>query len=169
MNYHLSPRVILTNMQALAAVQSLAGNEQERALLAPILCRERNPLIAVMIRNAFADMVMRLGPKVADVSLGDETAGSPDEDTDLLDLDLHVELYTPRTFTSGHHATIRRSMEQGIAFNALSMWSLATAGTGSASAGELADRFAGVAADWHRALEVALTPGFYPGITEPYL
>ena len=75
MNYHLSPRVILTNMQALAAVQSLAGNEQERALLAPILCRERNPLIAVMIRNAFADMVMRLGPQVADVSLGDETAG----------------------------------------------------------------------------------------------
>ena len=60
-------------------------------------------------------------------------------------------------------------MEQGIAFNALSMWSLATAGTDSASAGELADRFAGVAADWHRTLEVALTPGFHTGITEPYL
>lgn len=179
MNYHLSPRIILTTMQALAAVQSLAS-DADRALLAPILCRERTPLLAVMIRNAFADIVMRLGPMVADVSLGDESAASPgsDEETDLLDIDLMVELHTPRTFTIGRHAAIRRALEQNVALSALSMWSVAAAGSSapsavtraatSAAARDLADRFAAIAADWHRTLRTALNPAFTPGITERY-
>lgn len=180
MNFHLSPRIILTTMQALAAVQSLSGNDDERALLAPILCRERTPLLAVMIRNAFADIVMRLGPMVADVSLGDESAVSPgeDEDTGLLDIDLKVELHTPRTFTIGRHAAIRRALEQNVALSALSMWSVAAAGSSTTSAVtraatngaacDLADRFASIAADWHRTLRTALNPAFTPGTTERY-
>lgn len=170
MNYHLSPRIILTTMQALAAVQSMAGNDDERALLAPILCRERTPLLAVMIRNAFADIVMRLGPMVTDVSLGDESAASPgtDEETDLLDIDLMVELLTPRTFTTGRHATIRRAIEQNVALSALSMWSVAASGADGSAGADLADRFASIASDWHRTLRTALNPTFTPGVTERY-
>lgn len=193
MNYHLSPRIILTTMQALAAVQSLAS-DADRALLAPILCRERTPLLAVMIRNAFADIVMRLGPMVADVSLGDESAASSgeDEDTALLDLDLMVELHTPRTFTGGRHATIRRALEQNVALSALSMWSVAAVGAShgsgsgascgkgdaagssvrnvaaNAAARDLADRFAAIASEWHTTLRTALNPTYPCGITERY-
>lgn len=170
MNYHLSPRIILTTMQALAAVQSLAS-DADRALLAPILCRERTPLLAVMIRNAFADIVMRLGPMVADVSLGDESAASPgsDEETDLLDIDLMVELHTPRTFTGGRHATIRRALEQNVTLSALSMWSVAAGSSSThAAARDLADRFASLATEWHRTLRTALNPTYTCGITERY-
>ncbi|MDE6395196.1 MAG: hypothetical protein K2K77_07640, partial [Duncaniella sp.] len=143
------------------------------------------PLLAVMIRNAFADIVMRLGPMVADVSLGDESAASPgaDEDTDLLDIDLMVELHTPRTFTGGRHAAIRRALEQNVALSALSMWSVAAVGASycsgsgtssgkvgaaSAAARDLADRFAAIASEWHTSLRTALNPTFTPGITERY-
>ncbi len=165
-------------MQALAAVQSLAAGDNGRAVLAPILSRERTPLLAVMIRNAFADIVMRLGPIVADVSLGDETAASPgsDEETELLDIDLMVELHTPRTFTTGRHATIRRALEQNVALSALSMWSAAASGTADTSASaaqaaagrDLADRFATVASGWHATLRSALNPTYSCGVTGRY-
>lgn len=157
-------------MQALAAVQSLSANDDERALLAPILCRERTPLLTVMIRNAFADIVMRLGPLVTDVNLGDENALAHDDmdEDSLLDMELHVALLTPRTFTAGRHATIRRALEQGVAFSALAMWSIAAAGTSGDSGRSLADRFNVVAADWHRTLTSLLSPGFSPSVTEPY-
>ena len=168
MNYHLSPRIILTTMQALAAVQAMAANDEERAVLAPILCRERTHLLAVMIRNAFADTVMRLGPVVTDVSLGDESADTPaaEGDTAILDTDLAVELVTPRSFTTGRHTAIRRALEQGVAFTALGMWSAASAVDDVGR--ELADRFPTIARDWYKTLTTALTPDFTPTVTDPY-
>ena len=155
-------------MQALAAVQAMAANDEERAILAPILCRERTPLLAVMIRNAFDDTVKRLGPVVTDVSLGDESADTPaaEGDTAILDTDLAVELVTPRSFTTGRHTAIRRALEQGVAFTALGMWSTVSAVDDAGR--QLADRFTAMAGDWHRTLTSSLSAGFSPTVTDPY-
>ncbi|MDE6394739.1 MAG: hypothetical protein K2K77_05295, partial [Duncaniella sp.] len=109
-----------------------------------------------------------------------------------LDIDLMVELHTPRTFTGGRHAAIRRALEQNVALSALSMWSVAAVGASygsgsgtssgkvgaagssarnaaaNAAARDLADRFAAIAADWHSTLRAALNPTYTCGITERY-
>ena len=80
MTYHLSTNVILSTAQALAALQALACDDEERSVLAPVLCRQRQGMFALMVRNAFADVVLRLGPLVLDTSLDGETPDTAPDD-----------------------------------------------------------------------------------------
>lgn len=164
-------------MHALAAVQALAGGEGERALLAPMLRRERTPLQALFVKNAFVEVVMRLSPLVTDTSLGDETATAPDDGTtdpatESLDCLLTVELLTPVSFTTARHGIVRRALEQAVALTALSQWCRSErARSGSvtaASASSLADRFSAVASEWYDTLAATLATTLRPCIRPGY-
>ena len=60
MTYHLSSNAILSTVHALAALQALSCSDDERAVLAPVLCRQRSGVLALMIRNAFAEVMLKL-------------------------------------------------------------------------------------------------------------
>lgn len=157
MNYHLSSNVILSTIHALAAVQALTCDDDSKAVLAPVLCRERGGLLSVMVKNAFAEVVLRLGPLVADVSIEDN--GEADAESCL-----SVELVTPVGFSTTRHSMVRRAMEQAVALTALHMWCLASEHDGSEAAASLASGFATVAAEWYSALTASLAPVVYPTI-----
>lgn len=168
MNYHLSTNSILTTVHAMAALQSIAADDDGRALLAPVLNRSRSGVLAVMIRNSFADIAMGLGPLVLDIQLDDETAsGERVEYADVTDspadMMLSVELLTPRSFSTSRHGIVRRALEQAVALNALQMWCMAS-DTGDGSAAEMAGRFGSVAHEWLGTLRSALQPEIYPAV-----
>lgn len=177
MTYSLSTHVILNTMHALAAVQALACGDGERAILAPMLRRERTPLQALLVKNAFVEVVMRLGPLVADTTLGDETATSPggdaaDPEAESLDCLLTVELLTPASFSTARHGIVRRALEQSVALTALSQWCRAACRASDAKAAgvaaSLADGFATVATEWYDTLAATLACTLRPCIRPGY-
>ena len=153
MNYHLSANVILNTLHAMAALQSIASGDECRSLLAPMLCGSRNDMIAEIIRNAFVEVVMKLGALVSDVNIGDETSGAAD-------CMMSVELVTPAGFSTPRHTVIRRALEQTVALTALHHWCMASVARGTAGdvASSLAESFAATAAEWHTTLTTALNP-----------
>lgn len=168
MNYHLSTNSILTTIHAMAALQAIAADDDGRAVLAPVLNRSCPDMLAVMIRNAFADIAMGLGPLVLDIQLDDETASGPgaegdDAGTATVDMMLSVELLTPRTFTTSRHGIVRRALEQAVALTALQMWCMASE-HGEGSSAEMAGRFGSVADEWLATLRSALEPTIYPTV-----
>lgn len=168
MNYHLSTNSILTTVHAMAALQAISAGEAERPVLAPLLGGGRPGLLTVMIKNAFADITMSLGPLVIDVQLDGETALGADMEyadpsASPADMMLSVELLTPRSFTTSRHGIVRRSLEQAVALTALQMWCMASDGADGHGAG-MAGRFGAVAAEWLGTLRSALQPVIYPTV-----
>lgn len=153
MNYHLSANVILKTLHAMAALQSIASGAEYKALLAPLLCGGRDRMIGEIIRNAFVEVVMKLGPLVSDVNIGDETSGAADTM-------MSVQLVTPAGFTTSRHTVIRRALEQTVALTALHHWCQASMAQGISRdvASSLAESFATTAAEWHTTLTTALNP-----------
>lgn len=139
----------------MAALQAMACGEDGRALLAPILCRERTALLSEIITNAFVETVIKLGPLVADMEIADPTGGT--------DTPMSVELVTPAGFSTSRHTVVRRALEQTIALTALNAWCRASQGNDK-SAATLADSFATVAAGWYDTLLTTLTPTAYPTV-----
>lgn len=163
MNYHLSANVIVNTLHAMAALQSIASGAEHKALLAPLLCGGRDGMIAEIIRNAFVEVVMKLGPLVSDVNIGDETSGARD-------FMMSVELITPAGFTTSRHTVIRRALEQTVALTALHHWCQASMAQDSSRdvAASLAASFAATASEWHTTLTTALNP-VYPCFTRKLL
>ena len=161
MVYHLSTEVLLNTLHAMAALQAMACEPDGRTVLAPVLCRERTALLAEMIKNAFVEVVLKLGPLVTDMELDGDA-------TDAEDCRLSVELVTPSSFSTARHTVVRRAMEQTVAFTALYMWCRASVTDGAAgkAAASLADSFAAVAADWNNTLLKSLASETYPTIRE---
>ena len=166
MTYHLSTNVILITAQALAALQALACDDEERSVLAPVLCRQRQGMFALMVRNAFADVVLRLGPLVLDTSLDGETPDTAPDDAEtsgMPDYEMWVELLTPRSFSSTRHGIVRRALEQAVAFAALEAW---CSGSASGERSVMSERFASLATRWQRTVVSALSPEVYPTIRQ---
>lgn len=171
MTYHLSAKAILGTVQALAALQAMACADDERAVLAPILCREKTGLLAIMIKHAFVEVVMKLGSLVLDADLDGET---PDTDADYPDVagamesQLTVELLTPASFSTTRHGIVRRTLEQAVSFNALRLWCMAARSSAdcSVASAALADSFASMARDWQNALSSALSVDMVPAIRD---
>lgn len=159
MNYHLSTNVILNTVHAMAALQAMACGPEQRTLLAPILCRERTVLLAGMIKNAFVEVVLKLGPLVADMDMGGEA-------DDVADCSLTVELITPAGLSTSRHTLVRRALEQTVAHTVLYMWCRASlsAGASGGVAASLADSFASIASGWHDTLVSYISPATYPTI-----
>lgn len=145
----------------MAALQAMACEPDRRAVLAPVLCHERTRLLTEMIGNAFVEVVLKLGPLVADMELGGEPA-------DAADSIMSIELLTPAGFSTSRHTFVRRALEQTVALTALSLWCRASVSDGAAgrAASALADSFASVASGWHETLVSAVSSVTYPAIRE---
>lgn len=159
MVYHLSTDIMLDTLHAMAALQAMACTPGQRAFLAPVLCRERGALLAGMIKNAFVEVVMKLGPLVADMDMGGD--GVDDGSCEL-----SVELVTPSSFTTSRHTVVRRALEQTVALTVLHMWCRGSMTEGAAGklAASMADSFASVASRWHDTLVTSLAPDIYPTV-----
>lgn len=112
MTYSLSIQAIVDTIHAHAAVHSLSLPPGSEKILAPMLDKSRENLLALLAQNSFASLAMSLGALVTDLSLGDD-AGSDS---------FSITLLTPSSFTSRHHGIVRRLLEQCVAHLTLSSW-----------------------------------------------
>ena len=98
MHFSLSTAVITDTIHALAAFESLsAADESTRLLLRPLLDRERTGLLRLMVKNAFAGIILHLLPYVDDAELDNELPAvdlghqsSAEEADTLLGIDLRL-------------------------------------------------------------------------------
>ncbi len=144
MLFVLSPAVIADITRSLAAYAVLGAEESEHAALRPLLDPARRGLLVNMARQAFAETILRLSPYVDDCALDDEDCASDPghtaPDTDPEDMMMKVELRLPATLPDSAGWSVRRSIEQAVAYTALSRLTATTDG-GS----RLAERCAAVA------------------------
>ncbi len=98
MHFSLSTAVITDTIHALAAFESLsAADKSTRLLLRPLLDRERTGLLRLMVKNAFAGIILHLLPYVDDAELDNELPAvdpghqsSAEEADTLLGIDLRL-------------------------------------------------------------------------------
>ncbi|GEM_PF-1986731 len=160
MLFVLSIPVITDNMRALAAMRSLTMPDNGHSALAPVLDPSKRGLLALMIRQSFAEVVLGLMPHVSDCTLGAETAVSdpghtPPEGPDGPDL-MSVEIDLPCRLHDAALWSVRRGLEQATGIGALSR--LVTAAADPADSAEwLAKAFADEARDALKAVKEAIT------------
>lgn len=156
MLFVLSPAVIADITRSLAAYAVLSADESAQPALRPILDPARRGLLVNMARQAFAETVLRLSPHVADCALDDEDSrsdpGHTSADTDPEDMMMKVELRLPSSLPESAGWSLRRAIEQAVAYTALSH--LTEAADGGARLGE---RFAAIAASTLTTVTAALT------------
>lgn len=156
MLYSLSTNVITDTAHAIAAMQSLSGGEEGRVLFGPILEPGRQGLLRLLVKNAFAEVIVALLPFITDCNLDDEDEASgvahqeADDDSDAL---LQFELSAPGKLSSGAHSGIRRALEQSIAYKALQLWAISVEST--EIAGMLGEKAAGNLAVALRSISMA--------------
>ena len=160
MLFVLSIPVITDNMRALAAMRSRTIPDSGHAALAPVDGASKRGLLAVMIRQSFAEVVLGLLPHVSDCTLGAERAVSapghtPPEGPDDPDL-MSVEIDLPCRLHDAALWSVRRGLEQATGIGALSR--LVTAAADPADSAEwLAKAFADEARDALKAVKEAIT------------
>ena len=117
MTYTLSLNNILDTLYAMAALHTLSTDNPE-----PILNPDRSGPVRLLVRNAFAEVCLRLVHHITDCNLDGETAvtdntGAPSvDDSDIMML-LTVAL--PCDFNPSMHGVLRRNLEQAVALTAL--------------------------------------------------
>lgn len=121
MNYSLSTNVILDSLHARAAFAAFVTNEGEE-IDTTVLDPCNRGLLRLMIKNAFADIVVRLLPLATECNLDGEDAltdpGHQERD-DGSDVILSVEI-DHNGLTSAVGAATRRHLENAVAMLTLS-------------------------------------------------
>lgn len=140
MLYSLSASVIADTIHALAAMELLRSDPESdlSALLSPLIDPERRPQLMLMVRNAFAELMIDLLPFVDNASLDAEDAvcnAAGQSSADVSDPLMQVDLRTPSGLTSSFHGLLRRKLELSVVYGVLSACvpSLASAESSSAS------------------------------------
>lgn len=177
MLYSLSTVVISDTVHALAAMESLRAAGKSSSLFAPLLDPARAGLLAIMVRNAFAETVLDLLPYVVDSSLGSETAdvgpGAQAVDEDCADLLLRIELRVPPDFTSGMHGLVRRHLENAVVNRVLQTHLLSLASDsvlrGVVSPSSLAGDFGACASSALASLRRILSGPCRPFVRKPFI
>lgn len=144
MHFSLSTAVITDTIHALAAFESLsAADESTRLLLRPLLDRERTGLLRLMVKNAFAGIILHLLPYVDDAELDNELPAvdpghqSVAEEADTL---LGIDLRLPAGVSGQLGSLLRRNLELAVACRVLAD-SVASSSTHSDAASVLASSF----------------------------
>lgn len=148
MLYSLSTRVIADTVQAHVALELLAAPAEVRPLLSPLLDPSRRGLLTLMVKNAFAEIVLDLLPYVDDAELDAEDARtSPgahpaDDSADHL---LQITLRTPVGGPKGLSGVIRRHLEMMVVLRVIHS-ALLTAASSAANPSALSAMTAAIAA-----------------------
>ena len=105
---NLSTLAIMNEILALSALRCLTNGEESRP---PILTRDRAPALKLLIRDAFAFVVMKFISYVEKCDLNDSsTSHSDSNDDDLLSVDLKVNNDVTSTITKTMSATLNHSI-----------------------------------------------------------
>ncbi|MBD5186355.1 MAG: hypothetical protein HDS11_00620 [Bacteroides sp.] len=155
MTFSLSSRVIITGIHALAALDSSRPCPEDAA--APdLLCPDRVPALAMLVKNEFALLAASMFPYVADYTLDAEDASTASEPAAATDEWL-MQLEVPAADALPGHAGayIRRSVEALLTQRCLAaIYSLE---------GRPYTHIAERAAAQLASLRAALAPGIQPG------
>lgn len=117
MTYTLSLNNILDTLYAMAALHTLTTDSPE-----PILDPDRSGPVRLIVRNAFADVCLRLVHHIVDCNLDGETSSTDNSETpptDDSDIMMSLTLALPRDFNPSMHGVLRRNLEQAVALTAL--------------------------------------------------
>lgn len=168
MLYSLSNSVILDTVHALAAMEMLGAGEETETILAPLLDPERRAPLALMIKNAFAELVVELLPYVDSAALDSETAVSDpghheaDRTADSL---MQIALRTPQTLPSGAHGLVRRQLELAVVYRTMELAVLSAGSTcGNTAATTLISNFNASVETAKTTLRTLLTSAVQPFI-----
>lgn len=118
MTYTLSLNNILDTLYAMAALHTLSTDNPE-----PILNPDRSGPVRLLVRNAFAEVCLRLVHHITDCALDGETAVTDNSGTPALDdsdIMMSLTLALPRDFNPSMHGILRRNLEQAVALTTLS-------------------------------------------------
>lgn len=133
MQYFLSTDVIADTIHALAALQILSEPDDSDTPPSPLLDPERRGQLLLMIRNAFADLVLQLIPYVEDADLDAETPSAPpphqepqgDDDDPLMKIALRTPPQSVMSrYGDNFHGILRRRLETAVALRVLADASL---------------------------------------------
>ena len=101
---NLSTTAIMNEILALSALRCLTNGDESRP---PILTRDRAPALKLLIRDAFAFVVMKIIPYVETCNLNDiSSSPSNSNEDDLLSIDLKMNSDVTSTITKTMSVTL---------------------------------------------------------------
>ncbi|WP_297066841.1 hypothetical protein [uncultured Duncaniella sp.] len=163
MHISLSTTVITDTVHALAALESLsAADDTARTLLRPLLDRERTGILRLMVKNAFAEIILHLLPYVDGAELDNELpAVNPGHQAagDEADTLLGIDLRLPAGVSATLGPLLRRNLELAVTYRVLAV-AVTSASSVSDAASTLASSFSDRSANAVAAMLAALrSPG----------
>lgn len=99
---NLSTEAIMNEILAISALRCLSNSDESRP---PILTRDRAPALKLLIKDAFAFVVMKIISYVEKCNLNDLSA-SPTDDDEILSVDLCVNNDVSSTITNAMRVTL---------------------------------------------------------------
>ncbi|MCM1163110.1 MAG: hypothetical protein NC339_02505 [Muribaculaceae bacterium] len=159
MIFALSNTVITDTVRSLAAFHTLTCQPDERRALSPVLDSQRRGILVNMVRQAFAETVLKLLPYSTGFTLDNETPTSPGQGSTpasgpVADDIMKVELNLPSGLPPDGAWSVRRALEQTVAMTALSRLVTAIAEDAGLA---MASRFEAQAKEALKAVTAALT------------
>ncbi|MBQ7041362.1 MAG: hypothetical protein IJN66_01450 [Muribaculaceae bacterium] len=109
---NLSTTAIITEIYAASALRCLQNIDNGRR--PPLLTRDQEPALRLLVKDSFAHIVLRLLPHIAECNLNEDNEG--DDNKDII---LSVDINVPACFPSSATITLRHAIEHAIAMDAL--------------------------------------------------
>ena len=109
---NLSTSAIITEIYAASALRCLQNLDNGKR--PPLLTRDQEPALRLLVKDSFAHIVLRLLPHVAECNLNNEN--NSDSNGDII---LSVSLNIPACFPSSAIDTLRHATEHAIAMDAM--------------------------------------------------
>lgn len=109
---NLSTTAIITEIYAASALRCLQNLDNGKR--PPLLTRDQEPALRLLVKDAFAHIVLRLLPHIAECNLNDDNNENCNEDVIL-----SVTINTPACFPSSATGTLRHAIEHAIAMDAM--------------------------------------------------
>lgn len=109
---NLSTTAIITEIYAASALRCLQNLDNGKR--PPLLTRDQEPALRLLVKDAFAHIVLRLLPHIAECNLNDDNNENCNEDVIL-----SVTINTPACFPLSATGTLRHAIEHAIAMDAM--------------------------------------------------
>ncbi len=109
---NLSTSAIANEIYAVSALRCLTTGDESRP---PILTRDQLPALRLLIKDAFAFMIMKIINYVANCNLNNETATSSHQNIENEDMILSVDVLASNDVTASIAGAMRVALEHAIA------------------------------------------------------
>ena len=109
---NLSTSAIANEIYAVSALRCLTTGDESRP---PILTRDQLPALRLLIKDAFAFMIMKIIDYVENCNLNNETATNPQQSNKNDDMILSVDVLVSNDVTASIAGAMRVALEHAIA------------------------------------------------------